>query len=221
MEETGLVVKPEFDNPNRYLSPGSMTQITPQIQKIANVILSNDNITDGQIIKGIIMYMNKYVKRLNDAYGDERKFKRTAQEILESKERTGCCDSATLFRAIAIACKIPTMQIITFSKSNYNNGHFYSGVYLKDIDGQKKWHIIDSDQPAKNMNDVILSVKRNIEDRNIGKDNYSYAYVNDYRDFKVNGVRIDSISNIHKIQKIVYDTCVTKASKKTTQELYK
>lgn len=214
MIEDGLIIKPNYEDVNYYLREGKMTNITDDIQQIADII--KNNMSDGMVVKNIIAFMNRNVARLNNAYSDERKFKRTAQEILESKERTGCADSATLFRAISIACGIPTMQIIGMSKENYKSGgHFYSGVYLRDVEGKKKWHILDSDQSVQNMENVRLDIKKDIYDRNIGRD-YAFAYTLDYREIDIDGKTIDSIENMNKISSIVHDMC----DKKDMEEIY-
>jgi hypothetical protein len=80
--------------------------------------------------------MHKRTERLKDKY-DSRKFKRTATEILESGKRTGCCDSCTLFCALARSKGIPTIQIIALNKNDKaKTGHFFAGCYLKDKTGK-------------------------------------------------------------------------------------
>ena len=113
MNEKGLIDKPEFNNLSKYLSSGKRTEITGDIQKVADGIQGD---TEGIILRKILLWINQNTSRINNGR-DERKFKRSADEILKSGERTGCTDSSTLFVAIARAKGIPTMQIITFDKS--------------------------------------------------------------------------------------------------------
>lgn len=213
MVEDGLIIKPNYDDIQHYLEEGEMTKITEDIQQIADVLKGDKNIPDSMIVRNIITFMNRNVARLRHAHSDKRKFKRSAQEILASKERTGCSDSATLFRTLAIACGIPTMQIIGIDKEKYkNSGHFYSGVFLSDIDGDERWQILDSDQRATNLDDVKLDLKEDIFDRNIGN-NYMFAYALDYREINIDGKSIDSIDNMNKISCLVYDMCDKKDMK--------
>lgn len=99
MNEKGLLVSPKFDTPSEYLRQGKMTEFDMDILRLASRVKSKGN--DENTIIELINLMNQETERLDKAFSDQRKFKRTASEILASRQRTGCCDSATLFTAMA------------------------------------------------------------------------------------------------------------------------
>ena len=216
MNEEGLLVSPKFDTPSEYLRQGKMTEFDMDILRLASRVKSKGN--DENTIIELINLMNQETKRLDKAFRDQRKFKRTASEILASRERTGCCDSATLFTAMARSQGIPTMQIITVRKedalkslkdgSTVCSGHFWVGCYAKNEAGENEWMLFNSDsnQPRR--------MEWDLEDRNI-RDCYAFAYVNDYRDVelvrddKLGILKIDSIDSMNQIQTEVARRCDT------------
>lgn len=209
MDNSGLLVAPEFDNPQKYLEAGEMTQLNDSIIRLAQSVRSTSNAqTTEQIVRKLLVIMNEKTKILKDPK-DTRKFKRTAAEILESGERTGCCDSSTLFVALARAAGIPAMQVITLNtdyakKGITTYGHFFSACYLTDISGNSTWKIIDSNTEVYHPENVQF-LKKNINDRNITNRYYAFAYANDFREIEIDGLKIDSIPNMAEIQKIAYD----------------
>lgn len=212
MKEEGLLIKPEFENIEKYLNNGEMTSIT---KRIIDVTKNINGETDGIIVRKILLWMNQNTMRLRNGQRDSRKFRRTADEILLSRERNGCCDSATLFTALARSKQIPTMQIITLKKSwgekidkgipTGTEGHYFVACYLKDVTGKSKWTLIDSDRQVTDIRDVRLR-NLNTEDRNIDG-YYAFAYVNDFRNISINGRKIDSIENMKIIQEEAYKEC--------------
>lgn len=212
MIKEGLLIEPEFNNISKYLQSGERTKVTDKIKEISEKISGQ---TDGILIRNILMWMHQNTLRLQNG-SDTRKFKRTATEILESRERTGCCDSSTLFTALARSKNIPTMQIITLNKEWGKKidrgekvgtlGHYFVACYLRDITGQCNWNLIDSDRNVQDIRDVRLS-QLNMENRNIDRNYYAFAYVRDYSDVICNGIKIDSIENMAKIQITAYKQC--------------
>lgn len=206
MNKEGLLEEPEFENIEKYLESGSRTKVNEIIKNVAEKINGQ---TDGMIVRNIMLWINENTTRLHNSK-DPRKFKRSASEILISGERTGCCDSSTLFTALARAKNIPTMQVITLDKdcdkNGYTSGHFYVACYLKDIEGNGKWNLIDSDKQISDIRDVDIG-KLNLEDRNISNRRYAFAYTKDYSDIEIDGLKIDSIQNMAKIQEKVYEQC--------------
>lgn len=216
MNEKGLLVRPKFDTPSEYLRQGKMTEFDMDILRLASRVKSKGN--DENTIIELINLMNKETKRIDGALRDSRKFKRTASEILASRQRTGCCDSATLFTAMARSQGIPTMQIITLRKedalrslkdgSAVCSGHFWVGCYAKNKAGENEWMLFNSDSnhPYK--------MEWDLEDRNI-RDCYAFAYVNDYRDVelvrddKLDILKIDSIDSMNQIQTELAKKCDT------------
>ena len=207
MIENNLLVAPELKNANKYLESGTRTEITDIISEKAKMLKDR---TDGLTIRKIIVWMNKYTSRLHNG-SDNRKFKRSATGILQSMERTGCCDSCTLFTALARSAGIPTMQIITLSKrwgkdvdkgrKIATSGHFFAGVYLEDIHGNFGWTIVDPDRYVTDIREVRFRPLK-IVDRNIG-DLYTFAYVTDYFD----DLGIDSIEKMSEVQLGAYKKC--------------
>ena len=224
MNEKGLLVSPKFDTPSEYLRQGKMTEFDMDILRFASKIKSKEN--DKNTIIELINLMNKETKRLKDTR-DQRKFKRTASEILVSGERTGCCDSATLFTAMARSQGIPTMQIITMQEkaalealengSAVCGGHFWVGCYAKNNAGENEWMLFDSDSEHPHR------MKWDLEDRNI-RDFYAFAYVNDYRDVelvrddKLGILKIDSIDSMNRIQTEVAKKCYKDLSKEAIKK---
>ena len=199
MKNEGLIKEPEFDNKSKYLQFGNRTDCSKEIIEIAQNI---NEPTDGLTVRKILLWINQNTVRIHDEK-DERKFKRSSTEILESRERTGCCDSSTLFTSIARCKGIPTMQIVTINKDTGRDGHFYVASYLKDTEKIGRWILIDTDVPIKDIRDVRLGTL-DLDDRNISKRRYAYAYTEDYSNIELDGIRIDSIQNMNKLQNIVW-----------------
>ena len=109
MEKAGLIVEPELNNPNYYLGEGTLTKQTELIRFIAKRITGS---TDEEKVRNMLAFLNSEVpiKKVNDG----RKFQKTAEEILNSRQRTGCSDSAILFCTMARAMGIPAMMVVTF-----------------------------------------------------------------------------------------------------------
>ena len=200
MKNEGLIKEPEFDNKSKYLQFGNRTDCSKEIIEIAQSI---NEPTDGLTVRKILLWINQNTVRIHDE-NDERKFKRSSTEILESGERTGCCDSSTLFTSIARCKGIPTMQIVTINKDTGRDGHFYVASYLKDAEKIGRWILIDTDAPIKDIRDVRL-VTLDLNDRNISKRRYAYAYTEDYSNIELDGIRIDSIQNMNKLQNRVWE----------------
>ena len=199
MKNEGLIKEPEFDNKSKYLQFGNRTDCSKEIIEIAQSI---NEPTDGLTVRKILLWISQNTVRIHDEK-DERKFKRSSTEILESGERTGCCDSSTLFTSIARCKGIPTMQIVTINKDTGRDGHFYVASYLKGTEKIGRWILIDTDVPIKDIRDVRLGTL-DLDDRNISKRRYAYAYTEDYSNIELDGIRIDSIQNMNKLQNIVW-----------------
>lgn len=200
MKNEGLIKEPEFDNKSKYLQFGNRTDCSKEIIEIAQSI---NEPTDGLTVRKILLWINQNTVRIHDEK-DERKFKRSSTEILESGERTGCCDSSTLFTSIARCKGIPTMQIVTINKDTGRDGHFYVASYLKDPEKIGRWILIDTDVPIKDIRDVRLGAL-DLDDRNISKRRYAYAYTDDYSNIELNGIKIDCIQNMNKLQNRVWE----------------
>lgn len=189
LKEEGLLIRPEFSDIQMYLQSGNRTKVTEEIQKIANRINGE---SDGMLVRNILVWMNQNTIRLHNG-NDTRKFKRTATDIIQSQDRTGCCDSSTLFTTIARSKGIPTMQIITLGKQWARkvdrgekcgtSGHYFTACYLKNIFKEANWIVIDSDQSVRDVREVKLGLL-NLQNRNI-RNFYAFAYVKDYSDMMV------------------------------------
>lgn len=212
MNKNGLVEAPDFNNPSKYLESGRRTEITEYIKQKVKDIHGN---SEGILVRNLLVWMNQNTIRIQNGK-DERKFKRTAEEILLSGERTGCCDSSTLFTAIARSKGIPAMQVITLNKEwgrkvdngirTGTEGHYYTVCYLKNISGEREWVLIDSDRAVKDPRDVRIN-KMKLDDRNVDRGYYAFAYTRDYGEIQLNGVKIDSITNMARVQNMAYQEC--------------
>ena len=221
MVNDGLLVVPNLEDIDQYLKAGTRTEMID-----VNGIIKKDDLTDGVIVRQILSWMNKHLTRL-DNDKDERKFKRNATEILQSGKVTGCCDSCTVFTSLARSFGIPTMQIISFSKQwgkdiedqpekTGTSGHFFAGIYLKDIHGVSNWFLLDPDRYVKEKSnrdadkcvkdmsniDEVKFHSLHISNRNIGNQ-YIFAYVKDYFD----DLGIDSVEAMRNIQISAYKKC--------------
>ena len=213
MNEKGLLVKPSFYNPEYYLLGGKYTSYDPLIDFIAkNKIQGN---MDGEKVRNIISFMNKNISE-DRVLNREKKFKRAAGEILADKQRLGCTDSSILFCSIARGMGIPSMSIVCFDKdwaekefegkARGVKGHVYSGVYLKDIDGKQDWYLVDSDAPT--ITKAFLKIKKlDLENRNVDRNRYAFAYVRDIDEIELDGMKIDSEENMCEIQRRVLRLC--------------
>ena len=212
MKKEGLLVPPDFSDTSKYLTSGNRTAITYDIRKISQTITGE---TSGMVLRNLLVWMHTNTIRSNN-FKHQQKFKRTANEILQSSERTGCCDSSTLFTALARSKNIPTMQVITFDKKWANDinkgikcpisGHYFTACYITDLNNNSHWVLVDSDKPVKAVQDVKFS-KLDLNNRNIQKNFYAFAYVRDYSDIDYNGLKINSINDMAKIQLVAYKNC--------------
>ena len=210
-ERSLLGTKPEFNNLGRYLKAGKMTNhLEINVQEVAKKIIG---INTEDIAKEIVIYINKNIPMIrNGKYN--MKFNRTASQIIDEKVRNGCCDSSTLFVAIARTLGIPAMQIISFDKvqakelectnKRITDGHFFAGVFSKE-DG--KWYLVDPDKiSAKSKDDVDYEIL-DLNNRNLKARFYAFAYVVDFSEVEINNKKIDSITNMGDIQRDVYEIC--------------
>ena len=206
MNINGLFLEPKFKDIDYYLEDGDLTKQTEFIKYISSRIEGD---TEGRRIRNLIVWMNRNLPRIHGEK-DKRKFRKSAEDIINEKRRTGCSDSALIFTTLCRAMGIPAMQVITFDKdwaekadrgedNNTTRGHFYSAVYIKDSDGVARWILVDPDQPAERIEDVRLTTLK-VDDRNISRNRYAFAYARDFRDFSVDGRKIDSIENIRYMQ---------------------
>ena len=202
MNNNGLLKAPELDNVEKYLNQGERTQITPERKKEADSIVGTN---DGMVVRNIIVWMHKKTKRLDDPH-DKRKFKRSASEILDSKERTGCCDSSTLFTTLARCKGIPTIQVIGLDKecckkNVFDVGHYFAACYIKDARGNASWVLIDPDIKRDSPEEVKFR-KFDRNNRNLPRGNYAFAYVIDYNELGIN-----SEHDMENIQRYAFSKC--------------
>ncbi len=213
-----------------YLISGGKTKIGKNIKKLAEQV-NGENTSD--IINNIMYVIIKNVEFDNNFENncrDQNKFKRTAEEIIEDGYRNGCCDSSTLFVALCRAKGIPAAQIITANigaietRQDYGAGHFYSAYYNKE---KNTWVVIDS---HKNQTDIDENgICQGLHKREllpgmqfIRNKDYIFACVRDYSEFRIKKLKIDSIENVHKIHRCVYQYYLEKnISKSENNEILK
>lgn len=211
MNKNGLLEEPEFGNISKYLESGLRTAVTEEIKDITDDISEE---SDGKIVKNLMVKMYECCNFVRDSSNDKRKFKRSATEILQSKELTGCCDCSTLFTALARSKGIPSMQILTFKKEwgkriiehksvDSVQGHFFTACFLRDVNGVGKWFYINTAEKAKYPEDVSL-IPLNLNNRDLRtkrSEYYAFAFTRDYSDISIKGIKIDSINNMGMIQR--------------------
>jgi len=126
-----------------YLKDTKQIFITPGIR---NIIREFDR-KDIDLALEILEWIHNNFENINDNTEKKMKLfrKRTADEIVKSKELTGCTDYAIVFIALARAKKIPTKYIEAIKKtwldtgdSNRIEGHVFAECLIED-----KWYIID------------------------------------------------------------------------------
>ena len=205
MYREGLVNSPRFDNPEFYLTSGIRTAAGDLVENLAARAIGE---TREDIAIDLLRKMNTVTKRLENAHDDPRKFKRNAEEILESEERTGCTDSSTLYTALLRARGIPAMQIIANNvpraledPENFTYSHFFTAALLEDEEGATVWKIIDSDVSDETIDKKAHFTVLNQGDRNIDRHHYAFAYTRDYGDILAYGKKIESVSAMLDIQR--------------------
>lgn len=188
--------------PEYYLESGNKTQAGENVELIASLIKGNSS---EEIINQIMYIINSKIPMKRDNR-NLKKFRRTAEEIIQDRSRNGCCDSSTLFVSLCRAKEIPAVQIISLhipsaKKNDFSRGHFFSGCYLKE---KEEWVWIDSDKEIENIKEVVLhkwDTKSNIIDKNY----YVFACERDYSEFEIDGIHINSIYNMNEIQKKIFE----------------
>lgn len=216
MNLKGLIEAPVYDNISKYLESGARTEVTEEIREFTRGITGED---DEDIVKKLMVVMYRFCIHKGDTTKDERKFRRSATEILKSREITGCCDCSTVFTALARSKGIPAMQILTFKKvwgqktydkkpTNGIQGHFFTACYLRDKSGNGDWFYIDTASMAKKIDDVnVISIDQDSRHfERIKKDGnnsqyYAFAFTRDYNDLSIGEYKIDSIHNMGIFQR--------------------
>ena len=196
-----------------FLTSGTKTELGPNIIKIANSIPDvspNHNTRD--VVKHI---MYAYANNIPMIRGKnpEKKFTRTAEDIISDGYRDGCCDSSTLFVALARAKGIPACQLITAKKSamekgRFTTGHFFSGFYSEE---ENKWLVIDTNKTPEEIHDSKFPFHDYEGKDHFFDDNYLlFAIVRDYSDYSIKGpetgviYHIDSSRSMREIHKLAY-----------------
>ena len=207
---------PEFNNPEKYLRAGKMTDHNNQEVQEAAREISGINTED--LVRAIVVYMNKNISMIRNGR-DNRKFKRSAEDLMKKylvngvmqKYRNGCCDSSTLFVALARAKGISAMQIISVDEDvarkysgterKITEGHFLAAVFSSE-DG--RWYLVDPDKDSAKKKEDVPYKKLDLEDRNLPAYRYGFAYVADFSEVELRGKRIDSVDSMGEIQRGIY-----------------
>ena len=130
--ETSTIELPE--EIRRFLEPGEQTEISPEIQRIADTIEGNTL----EKAQGILNWGRELIEQgefTNRSYDKNVFRKRTAEQILKDRYLTGCTDYALLFITIARACGIPAKYVETIDREWLKeggkeiDGHVYAQIY--------------------------------------------------------------------------------------------
>ena len=198
---------------NYFLTSGDRTELGPTVTKIARFIpdVSPEHSTK-DVVKSIMYAYAKYIPMRRGIH-PERKFKRSAEEIISQGYRDGCCDSSTLFVALCRAKGIPACQVITAKVSAMNDGrfsvgHFFSGFYSSEED---KWYVIDTNKtPQEILNPRFPFHDFNDEGDFFDRDYLVFAVARDYSDYSIRdpetGItyQIDSSRSMREIHRLAY-----------------
>ncbi len=126
-----------------YLKNTEQISITDDIKNIAN----NFKRKDLDLISEILDWIFNNFKNIENDKEEKMKLfrKRTADEVIESREVTGCTDYAIVFIALARAKGIPTKYVeairkrwLDIGEDNHIEGHVFVECLIND-----KWYIID------------------------------------------------------------------------------
>ena len=137
-----VILDSEIENneTEKYLSFGSQTQITPEIEKITSEI------------SGTVLEKTQKILEIGPTLVERKDFdeevfrKRTGGQIIQDKYITGCTDAALAFIVLARASGVPTKYIETIDVEwlkkggSSIGGHIYAQVY---DDLQDKWIWVD------------------------------------------------------------------------------
>ncbi len=134
------ILGPKIENNEvkKYLSSGSQTQITTEIEKIVSEI-------NGTVLEKTQKILELGTTLVERKDFDEEVFrKRTGSQIISDKYITGCTDAALAFIVLARASGIPTKYIETIDVEWLEEGgnsirsHVYTQVY-DDLQGIWVW----------------------------------------------------------------------------------
>lgn len=127
---------------SQYLKFGSQTEITPEIQKIANSFKQKDI----DLVLEILQWIHFHFQC--EPFDKSIFRKRTADEIVKSRLVTGCSDFALVFIVLARSKNIPTKYIETIKRQwlekgdkQHLQGHIFAKCFIND-----KWYIINPEQ---------------------------------------------------------------------------
>lgn len=194
-----------MENPNYYLTSGDKTQIGENVKKKVEQASNNsEGKSTEEIVKDIMISVRETCMKRNSK--DNKKFKRSAEEILEDGYRNGCCDSSTLFVTLCRACGIPAAQIVTVHlnsvlNNDFGRGHFYSAFFNKE---SNSWFFVNSDVD-QTREFKFRSRKFDESLKTLDQDYYIFGIFRDYSEFDIDGLKIDSTRSMNQIHKMVYE----------------
>jgi transglutaminase-like putative cysteine protease len=154
----------------KYLESGPQTEITPEIQKIAQSF-KKEGI---DLVFEILNWLHKNLLRNQNTKTDLLR-KRTVAKIIKDGFITGCGDYALVFIALARSKKIPTICVESIKKKWLMEGdeHLIEGHVFAECYINKNWYIIDPEQAAIRgwyMNYVVF--KKGLDSWDIGIKNF-------------------------------------------------
>ncbi|MFC1700600.1 transglutaminase-like domain-containing protein [Patescibacteria group bacterium] len=155
---------------SKYLKSGSQTEITPDIQKIAESFTKQGL----DLILEILQWIHPYFEHQSS---DKKNIfrKRTADEIIKSKMVTGCTDYALVFIALARAKGIPTKYIETIrrrwldiGKEDQIEGHIFAECFINN-----NWYIVDPQEHTIRIDYLRFEIyKKGLDSWDIGIHNF-------------------------------------------------
>ncbi len=134
---------------DRWLRSGEQSEITPEIQELAKKLEAEDPWVTLRRINRWVLTHNKQVKR-SRAWRKSVFRKRTAAQLLNSGEMTGCGDFAVLLAALFRAAGFPTVYVGSLKKdwvrgwADGNRSGSFMGHSFLEVYVNGEWILVDS-----------------------------------------------------------------------------
>lgn len=133
----------EYDHPDKYLAQGAQTTMAPGHQATIRLLgIGKDSVAE---IERLIAWKRQF---RNKPAGGRHVGRRTVNEILDSRELTGCHDHGLLLAAALRQCGYPAIMVdatgIGWSKAYPEQRKGYVGHVFIETFVSGKWILIDS-----------------------------------------------------------------------------
>ena len=136
----GLFTNPDYSDKSNFLEEDGLTEITPQVEKVSELINDNKDITTLEEIFSLLRAITTDDRPRNT-------FEVPATKILSTPITGGCTTYATAFATLLRSKGIPTVVIDSAKLEwieegcslDFVKGHFFLEVYIEE-----EWFLVDS-----------------------------------------------------------------------------